>query len=339
MAKTWIRLISIVIALLFGASTASAQTPLPGIPGGGTCEGRFVNPIKDVCWECLAPITIGGLPVFPSSKHDYGNSKIPVCLCGIRPGIPISFWEPRRLMDMTKTPWCFTGIGGVRLDPGIGFDTASRHNEATNDETSQWHSHYYIYPLLYWLEFAVDVLCVQPSSFDIGYVTELDPVWHNDQLSLIINPEAVIFANPLAILACSADCVGSAAGRTNEKMFWCQGCEGTSYPLNGNVANEGTMANGALTAAQRMMFKLHKQLIAFSTAGVEKQCLKQAEPLMDKRQYRYQLTYPKAITGGPFTCPNLGFPTSPYDVLGVSRPVKGEDFGVLLWGKRNCCAL
>ena len=28
------------------------------------CEGNFVNPITDICWDCLFPMTIGkGLPL------------------------------------------------------------------------------------------------------------------------------------------------------------------------------------------------------------------------------------------------------------------------------------
>ena len=28
-----------------------------------TCQGRFVNPISDVCWSCLMPISIGGFNI------------------------------------------------------------------------------------------------------------------------------------------------------------------------------------------------------------------------------------------------------------------------------------
>ncbi|HBD4374511.1 TPA: TraU family protein, partial [Escherichia coli] len=27
------------------------------------CEGNFVNPITDICWECIFPVTIGNVPV------------------------------------------------------------------------------------------------------------------------------------------------------------------------------------------------------------------------------------------------------------------------------------
>lgn len=340
--QNFIRLIlcAFVVSFTGIGSGNKVDAQVPGLPlSGGTCEGSFLNPISDVCWECLAPITLGSIEVFPSSKYDYGNPSLPLCLCGIRPGLAIGFWEPRRIMDMTKTPWCFPSIGGIRLDPGIGFDTASRNNHVTNDRTSNWHTHYYIYPLLVWLEIIVDAICAEPGGFDIGYVTELDPVWQNDKLSLIINPEAVIFANPLAIMACTADCASSTVGRTRKELFWCQGCQGTTYPLTGNLANESTMAMGAIQSSQRMTFKLHRQLMTMTTAGKDNLCLPSPEPLMDKRQYRYQMTYPRAITSGPITCPNMGFPTSPYDIGGVTMPIKGEDFGILLWGKVNCCAL
>ena len=29
----------------------------------GTCHGRAVNPISDICWSCLLPISIGGFSV------------------------------------------------------------------------------------------------------------------------------------------------------------------------------------------------------------------------------------------------------------------------------------
>ena len=31
------------------------------------CVGKFANPITDICWSCLFPITIGGLRVSPNN--------------------------------------------------------------------------------------------------------------------------------------------------------------------------------------------------------------------------------------------------------------------------------
>lgn len=70
------------------------------------CMGRFVNPITDICWSCLFPITLGGHRI--SVDHeDTPNAKQLICKCGQpipRMGIPATFWEPARLIDVTRTP-------------------------------------------------------------------------------------------------------------------------------------------------------------------------------------------------------------------------------------------
>ena len=51
-----------------------------------------------------------------------------MCLCGLRPGIAMGFWEPVRLADVSMKPWCFVNLGGIKLDPGfdIGFKIDGR---------------------------------------------------------------------------------------------------------------------------------------------------------------------------------------------------------------------
>ncbi|KJV77142.1 putative conjugative transfer protein TraU [Rickettsia hoogstraalii str. RCCE3] len=52
------------------------------------CVGRFVNPITDVCWKCLFPITIGGVKIVSSSMADTNNPRQIVCFCP-KPSIPM----------------------------------------------------------------------------------------------------------------------------------------------------------------------------------------------------------------------------------------------------------
>ncbi len=108
--------------LLLGLMLAAAA-PAQASAGPGRCTGKFVNPITDICWSCLFPISIGGLKIWPSSRPDTSNPALPVCLCGLRPGIAMGFWEPVRLADVSMKPWCFVNLGGMNLDPGfdIGF--------------------------------------------------------------------------------------------------------------------------------------------------------------------------------------------------------------------------
>ena len=46
------------------------------------CTGRFVNPITDICWECLFPVSIGSISLFSGKNPDTDNPASPICLCG-----------------------------------------------------------------------------------------------------------------------------------------------------------------------------------------------------------------------------------------------------------------
>ena len=70
------------MALAFGAAPASAQ---------GKCEGSFVNPITDVCWGCMFPLSLGSLKIWPSSRSDTDNPDLPICACGTP--VPASVWR------------------------------------------------------------------------------------------------------------------------------------------------------------------------------------------------------------------------------------------------------
>ena len=79
-----------------------------------SCEGRFLNPITDVSWKCMFPITIGNVPLMPGS-NDTRNPDIPVCFCRrgdvpLVPGISIGFWEPIRVIEVTRTPYCLVSL-------------------------------------------------------------------------------------------------------------------------------------------------------------------------------------------------------------------------------------
>ena len=69
-----------------------------------TCRRRFVNPITDICWSCLMPISIGRAVNIGSGSspkmRDIKNPEFPVCTCVKAnipiPGITVGFWEPVR---------------------------------------------------------------------------------------------------------------------------------------------------------------------------------------------------------------------------------------------------
>jgi conjugal transfer pilus assembly protein TraU len=91
------------------------------------CNGEFVNPITDICWKCLFPITIGSFEIIGSDYADTENPSSPVCICPKKvgevmmpvPGVTGGFWEPARMVDVSAEPYCFVNMGGMEIDMGF----------------------------------------------------------------------------------------------------------------------------------------------------------------------------------------------------------------------------
>ena len=306
---TSIRLFHRALILLIVSAALLAFPQTPAAAGGtpGKCTGSFVNPVTDVCWSCLFPLSVGGLKIWPSNRPDTDNPDLPVCACGVRPGLAIGFWEPVRLADVSMKPWCFVNLGGMKLDPGfdIGFKSMSGPSAVggASQYASQWHVHWYMYPLLYWMEIVTDFLCLSPGSIDLLYVTELDPLWQDSELTTLINPEAVLFSNPAALAACAADCVAATAKLPSDKLFWCAGCQGGMYPMNGNISATIGHVQASRLALSRFAYKSHRQLASWGTMGKKGLCGKYPMPVMRKQQYRFQAVNPNPSTSGRYACP------------------------------------
>ena len=287
-----------------------------GAASAQSCTGRFVNPISDVCWECLFPISIGPIRMGSAAgAPDTPNPSSPICLCGSpipRIGLSLGVWEPARLMDVTRKPWCFPNLGGLTIDPGLPAARGKTGSSGGDGATgSVWHAHYYVYPLLSWIGALLDLGCLEGGSLDIAWTSELDPAWLDDELSFLLNPEAALFANLPAQAACAADCAAASAGLPLDPMFWCAGCQGGMYPLTGNVAAHVGGVQASLLAAQRLVYRLHRAGLAWGTSGSAALCGKYPMPVMKKSQYRWQMTQPV-----PATTPRTGCnPTGRSSVL------------------------
>ena len=323
------KVLFIFIVLLTTSAVAS--------PG---CVGRMINPVTDVCWKCLFPMHIAGFKVVKSSMADRKPSvKAPICFCKKppipipMPGIPIAFWEPVRLVDVTKSPMCMVSLGGINLG-----SSQQRGMKDDQDGSAFYQVHWYIYPVIYWLELLVDFVCLDNLAIDVAYLTEFDPMWGDDTKSAIINPEAILFGSKIAQGACIADCMTSTVPKSTpiDSLFWCCGCQGSMYPYTGTMTgyNGGVQASTLLVS--RMIAKLHREFLLWATWGkpmVTNRCSKYPKPLIDKSAYRLQMTFPIAETK---QCRKIGETEVAWQ-SGKEFPVKGEDFAYLIWHKRECC--
>jgi conjugal transfer pilus assembly protein TraU len=307
------------------------------------CHGKFANPVTDYCWSCIFPMTIGNKTVAMMDQDDNdSNPSGALCACTspVRIGLKIGFWEPSRLVDVTRTPYCFVGLGGVTIDFGVdapGHGTAARQTGSA--PVSFYQVHWYTNPLLFWLEVLLDNACLEKSVFDIAYVTELDLLWADSVTSFIINPDVALFANPVAQAACAADCVAATAGFPLNELFWCDGCQGSMFPINGWIGAKigGVQASSLLVA--RMTNKLHRQGLMWAAAGDDGTCGYYPQLFMDKTNYKYQMVYPTPQTKKIYgkCCQPFGRTTADWGSL-KEFPVKGEDYSYQIYRKRNCCS-
>ncbi|MFB3925182.1 MAG: TraU family protein [Syntrophales bacterium] len=322
----------VVLALLCAGTADNALAVCP--------QGVPMNPVTDVCWQCIFPFSIAGIQVFPGPyENNYPDAaQMPICVCpAINPpffkiGIPISFWEPARIVETVSTPYCFPSVG-IGMGNPTGFQsgatkaTAKKHDQA--GETFA-HSHYMIAPWWAIMEIATDVACVEHSGFDLAYITEVDPRWTNSLLSMVIAPEALLFANPVAGMACIADSVSSNAGFSISPLFWCTASAGNVYPLTG-FKNNSVMLMAHEGIAARTQFLMARQGLACDTAVNVCGCVH--TPIWIKHNFRHHVAKPvRDVWCHPFGRSDMMWAT------GKNPPFYGDNFAWQQFRRRSCCA-
>ena len=305
------------------------------------CESRFVDPFTDICWDCLFPMSIGKVTIVSSDYPDTENPSLPIEICPVngslpRIGLNIGFWEPFATTDVTPSPYCMVSLG-FSMDIG-NASNGSRQVRDPDDSSGFYHVHWYKYPLVLWLNIITAVGCMQTDDFDIAYLTELDPMWNDDELGFVLNPEAILFGNPVAQAACAADATRAQYDTAIDKLFWCAGTQGSMYPLSGRIADVKGPIHAAVLLSERMDFKLHRELIiedSSSDAGKGFDgpiCRQHFAPIMPKSRYRYQMT---DIIPAADKCYQFGHDTLPWEG-GKVTPTSKDCFGFMIWKKRNC---
>lgn len=347
--------------------------------------------LTDVCWSCIFPFKIGDVDILTLGMKDTCAPGDPtcklnktICFCddSVLPGVTVSFWEPIRLMEIVREPYCFPSLNGLQLDADTIRHAGhySDNLQGSIKDTAFYQVHYIAFPVWQLIGLTVALTTDLMNSYTLGlfpdlskcfsvggfdtadldflYLTELDPLWNDDELGLLLNPEAVLFANPIAQAVCAADCVAATAGYPIDPLFWCAGCWGSLYPFGGTVAGPVGEPNTAALVAARALAKFNREFLEALTTTKAALCGKQFTGFIRKSQYKLQMIYPvpstKAaqeelttdagpdtdspdMTPKPFCCLPLGRSALLWDSF-RSFPVKGEDFVWLVFRKKDCCA-
>jgi conjugal transfer pilus assembly protein TraU len=312
-----------------------------------TCSGKFPNIITDVCWECIFPIRIGGVNVTPGHEDGSKAGGSPICVCPKpplmlpTPGIRVSYWEPVRLVDVTRTPYCLVNLGGIKV--GSSSSVKDRGTIALTDgegglKNSFFHVHWYVFPLFYVFELFTDFSCVEKASMDLAHLTEFDPFWDNDEFALLQNPEAILFGNPISHGACSAECLKLSAGYGLDSLFWCAGCHGSLYPFTGSVSSHVTSVQATELVATKFMAKMHRYGLMQAYVGPGSDCGKVYAPIIKKSMYRLQMLNPLPATRK--SCHSIGKSDFLHPRHRERELLKGaSNYGYLVWRHRQCCLL
>jgi conjugal transfer pilus assembly protein TraU len=317
----------VLVALLWGAvSTAEARC----VPGS------MINPVTDVVWDCIFPISIAGIPI-DLGNHPPDNDKSGFfCSCpraGIpSPGFLVSFWEPARMVDTVKDAWCFPAIGMdlPNLSTGIGYNGGGSYRPQGVGNIAFQHYHYYVMPLWAVLDLFTDIPCItNETQFDLAMVSEVRPDWHDDLTAAVLFPETALMANPATVLACMADAAASAIQRPIDALYWCMGAWGTTYPATGHITAKDYVAANAGIAAKALFVNARTGLLADRAVNY---CGTTYMPMWVKSHWRIQEVDPVKDN----RCHAIGHP----GILWTHRKNKtvgGDNFSWLLFRKVECC--
>jgi conjugal transfer pilus assembly protein TraU len=261
----------------------------------------------------------------------------------------MGYWSPEHLIETVRNPWCSPMLGfdlipdetttfqDIMAKAQIGSASGDQGAQGESANAAMFNMHWIMFPGGKLVNFLMDFLCTPKSAFDIdyGYVSEIDPTWHNDILSLYTTPEAHVFTRMYAHAACIADGVAATVRKPIQGLFWCAGTMGMVYPMDGHPAREEGF-DSQMSVAARGIAHMHRFGLAKLSYGDQAVCQDCFWFVMPHQQYQFQNFWPMPVRTNAYW---IG--TSDYwGGWGIGRtlPVVGEDRLVMEWQYRECCA-
>lgn len=301
-------------------------------PALAECSANFLNPITDISWKCIFPMRIAGVKIVGGEEDPSSNTNV-TCVCNNGKvkliGLRTSFWEPKRIIDTVSDPYCMMPLGTQMTQSstkGTLGGSLTQHTAGQNSAFFQ--SHYYIFPAWKILNMFYDIPCLSDEGYDVAMMTEVLPTWNNEILSMIVNPESILFANPVAAVSCAADSASALSGMPSNTLFWCMGSWGSAYPLAGSITSTDYIEASAGIAA-RTIFLMGRTGVLWNTS--EDGCYKELSPIWRKNRYKLQMVRPTRDS----SCLPIGREGMLWD--GGKHDPRKDNFSWMLFEKNDCC--
>lgn len=182
----------------------------------------------------------------------------------------------------------------------------------------------------------MDARCLDKSPTGISDISEVRPEHLDGQLNLMLYPQTLLFANPVALAACMADTVAATAGHPVDALFWCAGEWGPIYPLTGYSSAKGASGvRAAANVAAKSIARSHNNLLLWGTKGMSALCGPYPQPILLKSQYKLQPVRPVRSR----LCPAIGRSELLWGAgMNPPSPKQADNFAYLLWRWRDCCS-
>lgn len=257
-------------------------------------------------------------------------------------GLKATLVEPIIGFSSSNTPMHLVG-----LDQELESDVLDRQGQSRQGSKKDGNSQSFrqanmiSFPLLAILGTAMpDVMCFEKNTEALGtWLSDVDPTYQNDILSnASSNPITGrhLFNNPIADIACLADCIGATADDPINTLYWCNGCRGSAGSTSSGYNKLGDPMENSEMIAFRRLHTLHETSIALKTSNAtfafvsglrDSMCVSRYFPYIIKTQYYFQPAYGEAK--------RLGAWRSHFEFM--SSPEKKDAFFFWIWRVRDFC--
>ena len=132
----------------------------------------------------------------------------------------------------------------------------------------------------------------------------------------------------------------ASAANPSKYLFWCGGCQGSLYPLDGNNSDSHYAVQSSVLSAEKLTGLVHRMGLEDKTTGTIGMCNNiLPDMFMDKSEWKYSMGFPVPQTAyAPSCCNAFGETDSTWN-SNASFPYTGEDFTYIMYHERDCCFL